>query len=510
MKMQTKLYIRLLLAAGLVLTSSFTAFAQSEIKSFEISAENIQVNSNENVDTVDNIDSAVVTEIDPAVIKENLKFLDRFKEELKYSTTNYRQIQNDVSSTQYQLSQIVEQKVNLEYQIENLDNLIASTTAELLEVIDDLIKTDNELSKISEQIEIGEIAFEYQKQLLMDYTEIIYKEENNFISDPIRLLLTDGSVGENLKELKYIDMLNETGQNILDKLDILAVTLENNKSLYATKLIELQNLQNTLITEKKDLEDQKEAKDRLLVVSEGQEKIYSQLLQQSIDEQSEALNSVRALTQAISIIDLEIKEKGDQFNPDDYKDILSDRSQALYDFHIRYRGLSDGSFDWPVDPFKGLSAYFRDPGYAGAFGVRHSAVDIPTYQGTPIRSAGDGLVFATKDNGYGYSYVIVAHANGLSTVYGHVSDILVREGDYVAKGSIIALSGGMPGTKGAGYMTTGPHLHFEVHKDGDYVDPLLYLPIEVLTEDQMQWLPEAYKKTWKAIIHKNVGGLVLR
>lgn len=508
--MQTKLYIKILLATGLVLTSSLSVFAQSEIQSFEISSEIIQVENTEITDSSENLETAELVEIDPEVIQQNLKFLDRFKEELKYSTTNYRQIQNDVSSTEFQLSQIVEQKVNLEYQIESLDNLISSTTAELLDVIDDLIKTDNELSKISEQIELGEIAFDYQKQLLKDYTEIIYKEENNYISDPIRLLLTDGSVGENLKELKYFDMLNKTGQNILDKLDILAVTLENDKALYDIKLIELQELQNTLITEKKDLEDQKSAKDRLLVVSQGQEKIYSQLLQQSIDEQSEALDSVRALTQAISIIDLEIREKGEQFNPDDYKDILSDRSQSLYDFHIRYRGLSDGSFDWPVDPFKGLSAYFRDPGYAGAFGVRHSAVDIPTYQGTPIRSAGDGLVFATKDNGYGYSYVIVAHANGLSTVYGHVSDILVREGDFVAKGSIIALSGGMPGTKGAGYMTTGPHLHFEVHKDGDYVDPLLYLPIEVLTEDQMEWLPEAYKKTWKAAVHKNAGGLVLR
>jgi murein DD-endopeptidase MepM/ murein hydrolase activator NlpD len=125
-------------------------------------------------------------------------------------------------------------------------------------------------------------------------------------------------------------------------------------------------------------------------------------------------------------------------------------------------------------------------------------VDIPAYQGTPIQAAADGVVYTARDNGYGYNYIILAHADGFMSVYGHVSEIMVQEGETVPQGGIIAMSGGMPGTKGAGYMTTGPHLHFEVLKNGTYTDPLDYLSLDVLTREQVEGqLPEKYWDKWE-------------
>lgn len=130
---------------------------------------------------------------------------------------------------------------------------------------------------------------------------------------------------------------------------------------------------------------------------------------------------------------------------------------------------------WPVEPEEGISALFHDAAYAKRFGIPHNAIDIPVAQGSAIRSTADGVVDSIVDNGLGYSYIIVKH-DGFATLYGHASAFFVREGDAVRQGDVLAASGGMPGTKGAGALTTGPHLHFEVIVEGKHIDPLTLLP----------------------------------
>lgn len=141
-----------------------------------------------------------------------------------------------------------------------------------------------------------------------------------------------------------------------------------------------------------------------------------------------------------------------------------------------YQDLPDERFSWPVMPSLGISAHFHDEGYQNRFGLEHNAIDIPTDQLTPVKAAMSGKVVKAHDGGLtGYSYLQLAHRNGFSTVYGHIYEFKVKEGEVVEQGQVIALSGGAFGTKGAGRLTTGPHLHFEILKDGEYVDPEEYL-----------------------------------
>lgn len=126
-----------------------------------------------------------------------------------------------------------------------------------------------------------------------------------------------------------------------------------------------------------------------------------------------------------------------------------------------------GRFIWPVSgPVTSPFGYRVHP-VTGATRF-HSGFDIGVDQGTPIRCADNGVVImADWYGGYG-NCVIVQHDNNLSTLYGHQSRILVKNGDTLMQGQVL-------GEVGSTGMSTGPHLHFEVRQNGTPVDPGGYL-----------------------------------
>ncbi len=133
------------------------------------------------------------------------------------------------------------------------------------------------------------------------------------------------------------------------------------------------------------------------------------------------------------------------------------------------------TFSWPV--YGQVSAGFKNKAYVGRFGVQHYGADLVVPQGTPVGAAADGVVFLVRDGGAkGYTYILIGHRDGYATLYGHLFETHVQSGQDVVAGQTIGLSGGKPGTHGAGPMTTASHLHFEVIQNGVNVDPLSVLP----------------------------------
>lgn len=118
-------------------------------------------------------------------------------------------------------------------------------------------------------------------------------------------------------------------------------------------------------------------------------------------------------------------------------------------------GWISSGFGARADPFNGHQSY-------------HEGVDIASNMGSPVRAMGDGVVSHSGEKaGYGL-LVEVTHESGLVTRYAHSSAVLVRVGDRVKKGQPIALVG-------SSGRSTGPHLHFEVVRNGASVDPMRYL-----------------------------------
>ncbi len=134
------------------------------------------------------------------------------------------------------------------------------------------------------------------------------------------------------------------------------------------------------------------------------------------------------------------------------------------------RPLDRGTFIWPLISYGRISSGF---GYRFHPILRrrlwHAGIDLTAAYGTPIRAARSGRVISCGWNGGLGKTVILRHDMGFQTVYGHCSHIRVKKNQYVKKGQVIA-SVGKTG------QATGPHLHFEVRKQGRSVNPLRYLP----------------------------------
>jgi murein DD-endopeptidase MepM/ murein hydrolase activator NlpD len=127
-----------------------------------------------------------------------------------------------------------------------------------------------------------------------------------------------------------------------------------------------------------------------------------------------------------------------------------------------------GRFIWPVTgPITSYAGWRTHP----VFGTTryHSGIDIAVDSGTAVHACDSGtVVYSGWMGGYGYA-VMINHGNGLVSIYGHNSRLLVSEGQGVSKGDVIARSGSTG-------WSTGPHVHFEVRLHGEVVDPLNYLP----------------------------------
>jgi murein DD-endopeptidase MepM/ murein hydrolase activator NlpD len=108
----------------------------------------------------------------------------------------------------------------------------------------------------------------------------------------------------------------------------------------------------------------------------------------------------------------------------------------------------------------------RDP-FTGRL-ARHTGLDIPARHGTPILASGGGRVLSAGYKGAYGQTIVIDHGDGLATLYGHASKLLVRPGEVVMPQQKIALVGSTG-------RSTGPHLHFEVIRDGNRVEPRQYL-----------------------------------
>jgi murein DD-endopeptidase MepM/ murein hydrolase activator NlpD len=371
-------------------------------------------------------------------INEQIRQKQQRISELKQQIDQYQraitQKQGDASSLKNQIGVLDDKIAQAELDIKANQLKLDTTTLQVQSLTLDIGAKERDLS--TKRMRVAELLRQLNREDQRSLLEV---------------LALNSSLGQFFEQLYTLGALQKELQRNINQVESLKAELEHRQSDLANYRSQLLQNKDQLTGSKTNLASQQQTKQGLLKQTKLSEAKFQSLLFQAVQEEEAANRDITALEN-------QVRKRLNLLGPN-----------GLDQF-------GDTSFSWPVNPSRGISTYFHDPGYIFRKYFEHPAIDIPTPQGSPIRAAASGYVARAKDAGLGYSYIMIVHKGGLATVYGHVNKISVQEETFVTQGQIIGASGGLPGTRGAGPLTTGPHLHFEIRSNGIPVNPLEYLP----------------------------------
>lgn len=187
-----------------------------------------------------------------------------------------------------------------------------------------------------------------------------------------------------------------------------------------------------------------------------------------------------ALNQELDKLNKEFKVQSSSFDQllamaKNKKDYLS-RIPAIQPVANRNLERIGSGFGYRTDPFYRTQRF-------------HAGIDFTAPRGVEVYATADGVVEAVTTEIWGYGqHIIINHGNGFETLYGHLSKFKVKRGQKVTRGQLI----GLIGSTG---KSTGPHLHYEVHKNGEKLNPAFFFYNDLTNEEYQQMLERASAPT---------------
>ena len=368
-------------------------------------------------------------------------------QELKDQRESIEKLQEKVAAYEKKIQGKRSEALNTKNQLGAFNDEIDQTRLEIEIKRKEITEINLKTIETKHKIQVKDEEISGQKERIAEFIRLLY--QNNQKSY-VEILLANDAFSEFFDQNHYLQTIEEDIEVVLKKLKAVQEKLEFEKLELDEQHETLEELREKLTGTQVGLEEKITAKNVILEATQADEAKFQKLLKQVRAEQAQINADIISLERDLRA---RLEAKGDK--------TLSE--------------LSGQGFIWPV-PSKLITSRFHDPDYPFRRYFEHPAIDIRSKQGTPIKAVGSGYVSRTRDGGLGYSYISVIHADGLSSVYGHVSCITVQEDEYVVQGQVIGCSGATPGTPGAGRLTTGPHLHLEIRLNGIPVNPVGYFP----------------------------------
>jgi murein DD-endopeptidase MepM/ murein hydrolase activator NlpD len=374
--------------------------------------------------------------------------IDELNNKINASKDKIEKLQKSIDEYNKKIDQKRTEAQSLSNQLAIIDNQITQTELDI-ELTETRLETLTlEIEELSIGISNRQASVDKQQKMLAELIRTLHYENNKKYIEIIAAYDNFSDFYTRVQYLKSVETdLGQSAKAIRiakEELEQKRQETENRKKTYEELKLKLDN-------RKKDLDEQAKFKITLLSDTRSSELTYKTLVANLKSQYKQVENEIVAVEQQVR----KKLAENDRFND------LPDNETLL---------------SWPTQS-RYITAYFHDKSYPYRYIYEHPAVDIRGAQGTAVQASKSGYIARARTctTASCYAYVMIAHEGGITTVYGHLSKISVKEDQFVTRGDIIGYSGATPGTIGAGPFTTGPHLHFEVRKNGIPQDPLNYL-----------------------------------
>lgn len=372
---------------------------------------------------------------------------------------------------------VVDQKYDLDQQADLIRQQVENTNAQIQEYNKLIAQRQMEL----------DLALEQEATMQERYQERVRVMEEDGKVSYLQILFNAASFTDFLDRLDMIKEIAESDQLAIANLEKAREDVAQAQEQLQSEKEALSSAKEQLAQQELQLEEKREEANSLIsnlgFEAEGYQDEYSVYESQEEQLRAEILEMVaqydamkaeydEALAEENAAIAREEEEKRQReaaaAAAAASSKVSSTTSDAQYYSNYSTDAVKESGFLTPLSSYVVTCAFGpRIHPITGSYG-NHTGVDLAANSGTNIYASKSGTVIvAAVSSAYG-NYVVISHGSGQATLYAHMSSMAVSSGDYVAQGQLI----GYVGSTG---WSTGPHLHFEVIIDGEYVNPMNYI-----------------------------------
>lgn len=388
------------------------------------------------------------TQADAASSSEIRKQLNALKEEKKALQEQIDALQGQYKENENELLEMVNQKNIIDQeiallltQVDNINDQIASYSLLIANKQAELDEAEESLEYLSQKNKERIRAIEEEGKL--SYWEVLFKAN---------------SFSDLLDRLNMVKEIAASDKRRMEELSAAADAVTLAQQELAEEKAELELVQEELAQAQVVLEEKRAAADELVLelIATGEE--FQMLLEQSEDEQDKLMKDIAAKEKELK--KAEYDEWMATYVPPTTRPSGGTKPSA--------QAPSSSGWVCPVPYYRLTSPFGMRKHPILGYNRMHNGVDMACAAGTPIYAAKSGKVTIAGWGGQAGNYVSINHGDGFASVYMHMTNYIVRAGQYVTTGQVI----GYVGSTG---LSSGPHLHFGISYNGTYVNPMAYI-----------------------------------